>query len=68
MLESKVTTTPWTEEEEDAFTVAMGAWIRTWFTHCRTSGRDVMIGPKTEELLAQVWRAGQEYEAGKEKT
>ncbi len=65
MPESKITTTPWTKEEEEAFTAALGKWTRKWFQDCARSGNSVKLGPTTEQNLAIIWRSGREYEAGK---
>ena len=64
MLESKVTTTPWPEDEEQAFTDALGKWVRSWFRECARTGKSVTLGPETEAHLALIWRAAREYEAG----
>lgn len=63
MQESKIISTPWTEEEEEAFTNALGKWVRKWFSDCARSGNSVKLGPTTEQNLAIIWRTGREYEA-----
>lgn len=60
------TTTPWTEDEEQAFTEAIGRWVRAWFRECARTGENVLIGPMSEVQLALIWRAGREYEKGLE--
>lgn len=54
--------TPWPEEENQAFTDAVGRWVRSLFAECVRTGNSVQIGPTSERHLALIWRAGREYE------
>ena len=59
---NEIKQTPWLEDEEAAFTVVVGQWVRAWFSELGRSGNSVTLGPKTESHLALFWRAGREYE------
>ena len=59
MLETKQI--PWTEDEENAFTAALGAWVQAWFRDLARTGESATLSPNVETHLALVWRAGREY-------
>ena len=58
----EITSTQWSKDEEQAFTDALGKWVKAWLTECAKSGHDVLLGPSTESHLAVMWRSGRDYE------
>ena len=54
--------TPWSEDEEAAFNIAVGKWMQAWFTEIGRTHESVQLGPSTLEKLVVFWTAGREYE------
>lgn len=58
----EIETTCWPEQEQAAFSVALGQWLGLWFKILANSKERLIIIPETPRLLALIWRAGRNYE------